>query len=442
MRQSKHWLFIALIISSIGCSQGKKQTLAAEEEKDRQEEIADFSASDIFQGERKDEIRKIDPSSPPIVIDMSGTIEQKELNLTDYYPQVRFVKLQHPKSSEGEGFKIQSGMVSFQPAQDTPWPTFSSVLIHKEWILVGNLAGLYAYNLQGEYLYTLLNCIDFKDVDMASYVQIDMKASQQLLCGFSVMNNICSFTSVTDGEGTLHFFDLSKGSEIHRKAIPLNSFHLLNARQLTGINYLYDPIAKEPLPIMHTITANNDTVCSFLNHNIITDIGKMPNYHNPGSAAFYNFNERLTFRQEGNDTIFRFRSEYEINPAYVFNAGSYKATIQDIVTGKMENKRSINNIVETDKFFFFSLMRSSTRLYYDKSLAKIYEYSKINSTPEMLPLIQMVLEGNETSIYGVYPKNILTQLAGLEYSPEELSTINKWNDELKEEEILLMILEE
>lgn len=439
MKHLYFWLFIISVTCSISCSLGKKQTLAVEEKTDI-EQAANFSSAEIFEGEKKDEVRRIDPNSPPVIIDISGEIAAKELVLADYYPQVRFLKLQHPQKEEG--FKIQSGMISFKLAPNVPWPTLSSVLLYKDRILVGNLSGLFCYSSNGEYQHTLLSCDDFKNTDMTKYFNIDVNSVQNLLCGYAVVDDVCSFTSVTNGKATVHFFDLKKGVEIHRKALPMNSFHLLNSTHLTGINYAYDIEAKETKPFMHTITADNDTICSFINQNMLTDMKGMGNYQNPGKPNIYHFNEQLHIRQEGNDTLYRFKSAYEINPAYIFKTGNYNATIQDLIKGNIDNKRSVNQLLETNLFILFSLRGSDNTFYYDKIAKKVHETSRLERNTDMLPIWLDILGGNETSLFGVYTPHILSQLAVKDYSSEELAVIKKWNEELKEGEILLMILEE
>lgn len=441
------------------CSKSKKQTLDIErvqEEKSRSE-IVDFSSGDIFQGEKKNEIRRVEPANPPVILDISGKIESKQLHINSFYKNSYFIKLKHPRSNEGKDFKINSNRYSSEKssplamtilAAGVPRVTFLSVVIYKTWILVGSLSGLFCYNKDGEYLYTLLECDEFKDIDVSKYLKINMDEVNQVLCGFSVMDDICAFVSDTQGKATLHFFDLNNGTEIHRKTMPINNLYLLDGNHKTWLNYRYEVRAQEPLPYMCTLTANNDTICRFYNKNIFTDMTGMSVFHNPGSPNIYNYRDKLFVHQQGNDTIYRFRSEYEINPAYVFKTGDYRATIQDIIKGNIKEKRSIDKIIETDKLLMFSLKGSDKILFYDKAIRKIYESDSnfFNSSVNILPSTFDMIQGNEQKLYDVCTKQTLSNfMANKEekerYSAENIEFINKWKDEVGEGEILLMLLE-
>lgn len=459
MNKKKFIMLVTLISVLICCSNSKKQTLDPEkiQKEKTQSEIVDFSSSNIFQGEKRNEVRRTDPTNPPVVLDVSGKIESKQLKINSFYKNSYFIKLKHPQSNEGKNFKIISNRYSAGKSSPStltiltagvPRVTFLSVVVYKNWILVGGLSGLFCYNKDGEYLYTLLECDEFKDIDVTKYLEINMNEVNQVLCGFSVMDDICAFVSDTQGKATLHFFDLNNGTEVHKKTIPIKSLYLLDGNHKTWLNYHYEVRAKKSLPYMCTLTANSDTICRFYNKNIFTDMTGMSVFHNPGSPSIYNYRDKLFVRQQGNDTIYRFRSEYEINPIYVFKTGNYRATIQDIIKGNAKGKRSIDKIIETDKLLLFSLLGSDKILFYDKSMKKIYESDSnlLNSTTNILPSTFDMIQGNEQKLYDVYTKQTLSNFMANEeekrqYSAENIEFINKWKDEVGEGEILLMLLE-
>lgn len=457
MIMKKVYLILILIFSITSCSGKKKQTLDPEGKNEKnQTEVSDFSSIEVFKGDKKKEIRKTDPTNPPITIDISGNIESKNLDITSSSSKVNFIKLKHPKENEGKAFKIRNnrytvgippmgGMI--QLVAGVPSPTFLAVEIYKDWILIGNLSGLFCYTKEGEYLYTLLECSEFDDANMSNSLSINMNEGYHILCGFSVMDDVCAFASSTQGKATLHFFDLTQGKEIYRKTMPITQVNLLNGKHKTFLNYDYEVRAKESLPFMYTLTAENDTICSFYNKNIFTDMTGMSTFQNPGDPNIYNYKDRLYVAQQGNDTIYRFRSEYEINPAYVFQTGKYQATIQDLIKGNTKDKRSVSKVIETDQLLIFSLKGIDDVFYYDKSLRKTYKSPLLfkDDGLEVLPTTFRSLRIGSNTFYNTYTKqifnNMIKNAKEFGFTEKEISSINKWKEELEDGEILLMILE-
>lgn len=229
--------------------------------------------------------------------------------------------------------------------------------------------------------------------------------------------------------------------------MPIKEFSLLSGKNKTGLNYSYEVRAQKSLPFMYTLTAENDTICSFYNKNIFTDMTGMSSFHNPGSPNIYNYKERLHVRQQGNDTIYRFRSEYEINPAYVFKTGKYQATIQDLIKGNIKDKRSVSRIIETDHLLIFTLGGQDELFYYDKSMKKVYKSTakfKGNDL-ETLPTNIQWLSISENVFYDTYTtrtlNNMIENSNEFGFTEKELKTIHKWQKDLNEGELLLMVLE-
>ena len=433
-------------------------TLENEETKEvqiTQRQGDDFSSSNTLKAEKKSETRKVNPANPPKEIDLSGQIESKKLDITFFHPKVNMIKLQHPKSNEGKSFRIRNSSKkppSFSQgitrlARDVPWPTFLSATVYKDWILVGNLTGLFCYNKKGEYLYTLLECSAFDKSDLLSEgLDLDVKEIDHLLCGFSVMDDICAFVSTHKGEAVLSLFDLKKGTVIHRKKMPVRNAILLSGKQNTFLGYLYEVRAQKSQPYMCTFTANNDTICRFFNKNIFTDMTGMNSFHRPGDPVIYNYKDQLRVKQQGNDTIYRFNSENEINPAYTFKTGNYRATIQDLIKGKTEGKRSINRVLETDKLLLFSMTGLSSAYFYDKATQKVYESVNISSSdPETLPIDLERLKSDDNALYMVYTQDLFRRITENDteekYTVQEREIAKQWKDKVTDSEILLMILE-
>lgn len=459
MKKTK--VVLLLIIPALlfpSCSKSKKMTLESEEKKEviiAQIQGEDFLSSNTLKPGKKNEVRKVDPANPPKEIDLSGKIESKKLDITSFYPKVNMIKLQHPKSNEGKSFRIRKSSKnppSFSQgttrlARGIPWPTFLSATMYKDWILVGNLTGLFCYNKKGEHLYTLLECNAFDKSDLLSEgLDLDVKEIDQLLCGFSVMDDICAFVSTHKGEAVVTLFDLKKGAVVHRKKMPVRNATLLSGKQNTFLGYLYEVRVQKSQPYMCTFTANNDTICRFYNKNIFTDMTGMNSFHRPGDPVIYNYKDRLLVKQQGNDTIYRFKSENEINPAYTFRTGSYRATIQDLIKGKTEGKRSINKVLETDKLLLFSMNGSSSAYFYDKAVQEVYESANISSfDSKVLPLNVERLKSNDNTMYMMYTQDLFRRIAEEDtekkYTVQEREIAKQWKDKMTDSEVLLMILE-
>lgn len=435
------FLLVTLFVFYAACNNSKKQTLAAEIKNENAVEAVDFSSAEIFTGEYKDEIRKVDSSSPPIIIDLSGEVELKNICLTDYYPNVRYIKIKHPKSSEGENFHIPKGMRMFHMVRNVPFPTFLSVIIHNKQILVGTLDGLFCYDMEGNHLSTLMESEEAKGMDMSKMVQLDLRDVKNLLSGFSVKNNICAYISNTDSIASVHLYDLKNDKEIHKRKIPGSNIQLLDDKKKTFINYSYDVRVKDVSPFMYSLTANGDTLCGFINRNVLTDMKGMSVFHNPGRHNMYHYNDQLFVRQQGNDTIFRFLSEYEINPAYVFRTGKYHASIQDIIKGNTKDKRAIDEVIETNELLLFSIRGWENLFYYDKAKGKLYESKDCLNN---FPLDISDLKGNANSLYLTYSErsinNILKENKPV-LSVKQKEFLNQLKTDLEDGEVLVMVLE-
>ena len=369
MNTFKIYLILFLVVLCFNCS-NKKQLLDPEQK----EELVSLSSDELFTGERKNEVRQIDTQNPPVLIDMTGVIEEKQLELSTYFPSQKILKLQHPKKEEGYAFKYlpPGAGVAFVP--NLPFPSAKITLIHKDWILVGNLSGLFCFTKEGKYLFTLTESEQFKDVEMSSVTGLNSQNATNLLAGVSMQGDICLFATISDGESTMHFFDLVQGKEIHQVKLPATRFTLLNASHKTILDYNYWSAEKVQKPFMYSFTANGDTLCSFQNHNAIVEYKR----GDRGSASsLYYIGDKLHIHQAGNDTIFRMASEYELNPAYIFQTGERRASMEDIIKRQAKGKYAINDIVDTNKLLIFTLVGSDELYSYDKEKKKVFRSSNL-----------------------------------------------------------------
>lgn len=133
-----HLMLICVGILTIpGCSRQKKQSLESIDNEDTVEEYAGDTLSNE-KGIRYTQSRAIDRNNPPLVLDISGKCEIKDLNLSDYYSKVKYVKLKHPETDSGKQFLINKEGMFFISNVFTSINLELSVKITDNYILVGD----------------------------------------------------------------------------------------------------------------------------------------------------------------------------------------------------------------------------------------------------------------------------------------------------------------
>ena len=437
------FLFVFLLL--IACGGGKKQSLEMEVKQEiaLQEETLTNGEIATLEVAEKPEVRHVDPANPPVSLDVSGQFRTKAFDLSHYFSTVKYVKLKHPKASEGTSFFLPQGMVMISNVANLPSPViFPSVRVKDNWVIVGNMQGLYCYDKAGTYQYTILSAKNPPDAT------IDLNLADGLLAGFTIVGDICLYASVTKGQASVHFYNLKTRQEEYKRMLVTHQPLLLNPKHKTFIDYDYKLIDDKQSPFMYSLNAKGDTLCRFLNHNMLPVV-KGSTYHNPGSSDLYYWKDQLTVRQIGNDTVYRFTSENRICPAYVFYAGAHQATIQDLMQGKQEGKRIPRDLKETDRFLLFSL-GSPILYYYDKIEQALYragnteEKGRVliqNSITEGIPIYLENLTCGDGYIYTLCSEPSLKHLSeDARLSKEQRDKVAALRDEMADGEFLLMYM--
>ena len=124
---------------------------------------------------------------------------------------------------------------------------------------------------------------------------------------------------------------------------------------------------KSPWCLM-TFSARGDTLCRFVNYNQATSVTASAGKTTEGITTYF-YNDRLTFRTDYSDTVFRVTAPNRILPVYAMNTGKYKLFATEGLKGQIENKLYIERIRETQRFLFVSIntpKREKQVLVFDK----------------------------------------------------------------------------
>jgi hypothetical protein len=164
-----HWFLILptfLVILLSACNfNSKKQRLAAEEstpDLSSREGLHEAKSSLVLdtvipnQGIKYTEKRTFHPEQPPVVLDFTnGNPETKDLDLADYYTQVKYVKLKFPFPEKGAFLGDTNIEIEYGRGVSTMRGN-SSVFFSSENIIAGErYMGYYCYDREGNYEYTI-----------------------------------------------------------------------------------------------------------------------------------------------------------------------------------------------------------------------------------------------------------------------------------------------
>lgn len=437
----KKIIILCIFFSFIACG-GKKQTLS---DKDEPKKISKYEQADsaVFkEGIKFKESRAVNKANPPAILDYTKSGEVgKELDISQYYSTVKYVKLKHPQKEEGQNqFFTPTGMMMVSGEGIMNVTSFSTrIIVAENYILVGDpFYGLHCYDLSGNYLLTLTTTENppmFKKTGFKA----DISDIVNVLAGFQVVDDICMFTTLTKGKTTVNLYDLNKKETYYSKRFQVKNGLLINRDVFA--NYNYDPSTYEKKNFIYTFNISGDTLCSFMNNNMLPqDLGSTVHSIAYNNTLYY-YNDQLTIRQSGNDTVYRFTAPNSLEPAYILNWGKYKSNVQDLLKGNVTNKKVPNEWVETDKLILFTYSENKQKRIsvFDKSKREIFYISKIsNSLQDGIPFDAEKIQSREKGLYYMYTKDLLKKM--IDENPQHEKIKSLYND-LQENELLIMIIE-
>jgi len=298
-----------------------------------------------------DEIRAIDPSAPPVVIDIAGNLNNKKVfNLSDIATSVRYLML--------------------RPPPDVNWSILTrySIVSDDDHIFINTLQGLFCYSAEGQYLYTVVRNQHETEGNTTTFVD-----GTNIFSNIDLLNGkLVAKIMEPNGDMQLSLFDVSEmnaqmlfsfqSNELRNNRVKpqyqrkLGFYGERNNRILLYEQFLFmedhSILNKESL----SITAlSGDTLCNFNDYNKSTvDRVVQSQGHGVGVASnIYRIHGQTMLQMGHNDTVFRISPPNLLTPAYVMNWGQYKPDIIEHTLGSaLEGKLVLDNWVETSRFIF------------------------------------------------------------------------------------------
>ncbi len=470
---TKHILALILCIGALACT-GKKQTLDDKEDStventERIEEL--YSTEQTMDtiiptpGIKYKESRKIDPRNPPFFIDIEMPAGNKNFDVTQFYSEVEYVKLNHPLAGQQIGFLGNSTYeVIYERGMTSGRGLNSSVFLSKDKIVAGDAYfGYHCFDLQGNYIYTIAAKRDIPGYDIKNNrVSVSLTAATDQIAGFSMLGDNCLFLKVIDRKGTFHFHNINSQKNYLIRPASFGRSMLLSPDKYVGFSY--NPTVDKQYPLIHSFSITGDTLCQFMNYNPLVEADNR-RYTNPETSDFYYYNEKLTMRQAYNDTIYRVEMD-RLTPAYILDMGDKKPDVQTALYGNKEGKIFIRKLLETDDFLFIIHAENNDvphnrdnglvkffYSYYDKhektrcsipSTLFPEVFTLKNSVPNTIPLLVNNAAVYEGKLYTAYTKIQLKEIIdSSDFSSFPMNQQEKLKElygSLSDYELLIMIL--
>jgi hypothetical protein len=330
-------------------------------------------------GFRYKENRSVDPTHPPVVIDIAGNLTNiREFKLSDIASEIRYVRL--------------------DPVPDSTIPSDLKLKYHltDNYIVAANLYGIHLYSKEGKYIRSVvkneLTGVIIKPNMIMFYTDYTLKGG-----GMDVRSNgdiiYYSYSNTMTGEKYVMKYDCSTAqmtkdyrfdpefpdriSGLGDVALDLNhgKTEPPQPRSPQGMfggapewmNYNFSsfmlndnsyaiPSREENILVIRNF--NGDTLTSF------TRFEKLVNYtksmwRGTDDGVLYENHGSLFIRPEFNDTVFRVMPPDRLYPAYVLNLGKYKVTRQQGIDPDFDLTGKIipEEWAETGNFIFLTFTK-------------------------------------------------------------------------------------
>ena len=476
--KTKNILYTILITSVIvGCSGPKKQVLGSKEEVEAEIPSIKLNYETVLvmdtvipknPGIKDKEVRKINPSNPPVKLNLVAKPEEKELKLSDFYSKVKYIKLKHPLTDQGKAFLGNVNLsIKYEQGSSSGRGYNSSVFLTSKNIIAGdNYFGYHCYDQDGNFIYTIAVMSELPVYrKITNEVTVSVKPELRMINAFSIQDDNCLIYTSQNNKSQLNFHNITeKKTYLSRPYYSGGSPYLVNKE--TYISYLYNVRAASRMPFMLSFDIKGDTLSSFMNYNSLVE-PKNAQATNPDAGNIYYFNNTLTLRQAYNDTIYRFTSPNELTAAYILNSSSQKLDLNTALYGDKTDKIIPNRWLETDKFAFIVHTQNNDTpnnrgnntvkffySFYDKKESKFFriptdvypdDFLITNDIKDGIPLSISQAKENGGRLYSGYSKaqlEDLTKHKNFSSLPSgQQAKVKSLLSELADGEMLLMILE-
>jgi protein associated with RNAse G/E len=340
-----------------------QQILSEEQEKESLNKTEALTESPTHGSKaiRLEEDRSVDPNNPPLLLDIAGTRNKlKQVKYSELGNSVRYIFLRHPIDSAF----FKHGV---------------SILYTKSNIITTTWRGIGRFDLKGQFIEMI--CRDGQKFEtnqngmqwstpeiMDKYVgsQGDVSAVRDKIF-YKYVNNpneeayLMEYDASSENR-TLLMPDQNENNGMNGKGKIVAN---LPSGRRGGNIILFDEnhwLTKQRkfqssksgiFMTIHSLTG--DTVCSLKDHDPVTNFSSSV-YRGVESGDNYKLNGKLHFRQNFNDTIYRFENTNRLVPIYVIDLGEKGvASSEEAITPKFDLKEKFvyKSIFETKGFLFF-----------------------------------------------------------------------------------------
>lgn len=389
-----------------------KEIILQEKEKEEAEKvISGKQLSDPLNRQPKTlrfkENRSVDPSHPPLVIDIAGSLNNIiEIKLSDVASGIRYIRLESPPDSafrKDVGFKYHLSddyIIAINPfgiLHYTHDGKFVNTIVKNEFTKIqvlpdkviahGDMTFKGAYNktvrIEGNKLY---------------YTYINNITGQEYLMEYDCSEIHIGQTTKYDPENPLQI--IGQGHTIvdlnHGRVIPAPPQWYQGSMWSASFDFIYqesDIFWIDDNNYSKKLSGNNymlgifnrqgDTLSTFVQHERLVNYTKSLQ-RGTDRGIQYEYNGKMYFRNAFNDTVFQIIPPNRLLPVYVLNMGSYKVTRQQGVDPafNLTGKIIPGQFAETNHYIFITFEKDD----YDcpntrkNKTVKIYHalYSKLN----------------------------------------------------------------
>jgi len=385
-----------------------KEIKAQEKEKNAAERIAleeqkNDTLANLPAGFRFKEDRSVDPAHPPIVIDLSGEIPEREIKLSDISSKIKYVVLEVPDDSV---FFYRGSALHF--AGDN--------------IIANNNMGINHFSADGRFLETISKSSfngprttnDFTDGSFRGtyfnnvytagttlyYKYSDTPDEKVSLVKFSLRDKP-SLISIQPEEGEPYTY--AKGEVIDMGKIRSPGLGSTNIFAVSDNMYagmppnLPDAFGKNSI-LMVTFNTNGDTLCKYLQHDLLENPVTSTLIRSFSNLSWF-YGEVATFKWLFNDTVYRLKGPNRLVPAFIFKLGDHKITVDDWlhVNTSLNGKVLIDDILENQRYLFIDYR------YYDPDNPKVPVNEKAIYIKETKEFFRIALSQEQRKVLNTVP---------------------------------------
>ena len=349
----------------------------------REKQLAEGSGNSNG-GIRYKEDRSVDPASPPVVIDLAGSLHNiRDIKLSDIVSEITYVRIQPPPDS------------SFR--RDIKF----TYHLTDDYIIASNLFGIIHYDREGRYINTVVKnqftgieiepdkIIGYSEFTFTGAYNTSVKSSGNTLY-YNYFNNIagqeylmrydCSANQI----GQTIKYDPEDPSKIIGQGEPVVDLNQGNSdsdpkqRNPGGMwssrspnpgffsrsyrmEWIDDDHYSKTLDgsnMLGIFSSNGDTLSTFTQHEKLINYTKSLQRGTDG-GSHYEYNGKTFFRNAFNDTIFQVILPNRLKPVFVLNLGPYKVTRQQGVDPDFDLTGKIIpwEMAETVKYIFLTFTK-------------------------------------------------------------------------------------